>query len=617
MIECTNCHTANSDDAQRCIKCGRPLAGSNVALANTPNKASSEPISAPPPPPPAEEPEDEPAEERGRPPKRLVVGTELQHKRYKIEKAVAKGGMGAVYRAFDQHFKKPCAIKEMLDNFSNEEEREQSLQWFNREANMLLELHHAAIPKVFDFFDEHGHNYLVMEFVEGRTLSEVLEQEGQPRGLPEARVRNWAVQVCNVLYYLHSQNPAVIFRDLKPSNIMVTNDEKIKLIDFGIARFSESGGRQATVIMTLGYAPPEQLEGKPQVKSDIFALGATLHRLLTRHDATKNSPSIFDFPTIRSLRPEITPAFDAIIGRALQKNLDARWASAAEMEQAILRLPPAPAGSGPAIAIPGGFPPGVNPVLPPGTIGPPGTIAPPGTGPSARYVNMARASLDQRRFAEAFNIAQQALQLDPNNAQVYKLLGMIHARSMPPDTTRAMAAYQDALRLNPTDAETHRLVGDVFFIIQRRPLEAIKAYQNAIRNNPNDGEAHWLLAQCYEQTNQVEPALAEYREAARLLPRNRLLQVHMGIGQLSLRLNRLQDAERAFVQALQIEAGNVPARHMLAQTYEREGRLQEALRECQAAVNLNRNDMAAQQTLQRLQARLATGNMGGPGGPIR
>ena len=583
-----------------------------MGQSNTPNKAGSDPISAPPPPPPANEREDEePAEERGRAPKRLVAGTELQHKRYKIEKAVAKGGMGAVYRAYDQHFKKVCAVKEMLDNFSNEEERDQSLQWFTREANMLLELHHQAIPRVFDFFAELGHNFLVMEFVEGRTLSEVLEQEGQARGLSEARVRSWAAQTCNVLAYLHSQNPPVIFRDLKPSNIMLTNDDKIKLIDFGIARSFEGAGRQATVIMTLGYAPPEQLEGKPQPKSDLYALGATLHRLLTRHEAVNNKPSIFDFPTVRSLRPEITPAFDSIIGRTLQKDPNARWASATEMEQAILRLPPPPAaGSGPAFPVPGGVSSSANPVVPPGTFS-----GAPGTGPAASYINMARAQLDQKRFQDAFTIAQQALQLDPQNAQVYKLLGMIHARSVPPDTTRAMAAYTSSLQINSNDGETHRLIGDVYLILQRRPVEAIPAYQNAIRNNSNDGEAHRLLGQCYEQTNQPDLALTEYREALRTLPRNLLLPVQLSIGQLCLRLNRLQEAERAFVQALQLDAGNVPARHLLAQTYERENRLQEALRECQAAVNLNRNDLQAQQTLQRLQAKLATGNLGGPGGP--
>ncbi|HEY7347324.1 MAG TPA: protein kinase [Ktedonobacterales bacterium] len=594
------------------MKCHQPL-GSDKS-----DKEERDAISSPPPP-PDEEADSHPkrsGSDKG--PKRLTSGAELQHKRYKIEKAVAKGGMGAVYKAFDQHFKRPCAVKEMLDNFSNEEERDQSLQWFEREAHMLLDLHHQAIPKVFDFFAENGHNYLIMEFVDGKTLAEVLEQEGQPRGLPETRVRSWAAQMCSVLAYLHSQNPPVIFRDLKPSNIMVTGDDKVKLIDFGIAR-SFQGGRQATVIMTLGYAPPEQLEGKPLPKSDIYALGATLHRLLTRHEATNNKPSIFDFPTIRSLRPEISPQFDVLIGRALQKEPNARWVSAGEMEQALLRLPPVlppPGPVGPTIVAnrpPIGAPPLGGP-----PIGAPPTFQQPSgqplSGPSVNYhLNQARALLDQRRFIEALNMARQALQFDRNNPQVYKVLGMIHARSQPPDTTNALAAYQSALQLTPNDAETHRLIGDVFLFVQRRPQEGIKAYQNALLHNPNDGEAHRLLGQCFEQTNQLEPALTEYREAARLLPRS--LAVQMNIGQLCLRMNRLQDAERAFVEALRVDAGSAAARHLLSQVYDREGRLTDALRECEAAVRLNPADAQAQATLQRLRARATTGNQGGSGGP--
>lgn len=609
MRECTNCHTANTDDAEECVKCHQPLES---------NKEGRDPISSPPPP-PDDEPNSDPQRSGGdKGPKRLTAGAELQHKRYRVEKAVAKGGMGAVYKGFDQHFKRACAIKEMLDNFSNEEEREQSLQWFEREAHMLLDLHHAAIPKVFDFFAENGHNYLVMEFVDGKTLAEVLEQEGQQRGLPEARVRSWAAQMCSVLGYLHGQNPPVIFRDLKPSNIMVTSDDKVKLIDFGIAR-SFQGGRQATVIMTLGYAPPEQLEGKPSPKSDIYALGATLHRLLTRHEATNNKPSIFDFPTIRSLRPEISPAFDALIGRALQKDQQARWNSAGEMEQAILRLPPLlppPGTMGPppfAARPPIGAPMGAPMGAPPPTFQASASVSQPLSGPGSAYLMQARALLDQRRFIEALNTARQALQFDQNNPQVYKVLGMIHARSQPPDTTNAMAAYQSALQLNPNDAETHRLIGDVYLFIQRRPLEGITAYQNALRHNPNDAEAHRLLGQCFEQTNQLEPALTEYREAARLLPRS--LAIQMNIGQLCLRLNRLPDAERAFVEALRIDAGSAAARHLLSQVYEREGRLNEALRECEAAVRLNPADTQAQATLQRLRGRAATGNPGGAGGP--
>lgn len=588
------------------MKCHQPL--------DTSNEGQDSVFS---PPPPDDEPNSDPkrnGSDKG--PKRLTPGTELQHKRYRVEKAVAKGGMGAVYRGFDQHFKRPCAIKEMLDNFSNEEDREQSLQWFEREAHMLLDLHHAAIPKVFDFFAENGHNYLVMEYVDGKTLAEVLEEEGQPRGLPEVRVRKWAAQICSVLAYLHNQNPPVIFRDLKPSNIMVTSDDKVKLIDFGIAR-SFQGGRQATVIMTLGYAPPEQLEGKPIPKSDIYALGATLHRLLTRHEATNNKPSIFDFPTIRSLRPEISPTFDALIGRALQKDSQARWTSAGEMEQAILRLPPLLPPPGPMGPPPFGARPPIGAPIGSAPMGGPTTFPPPPSqplsGPGAAYLSQARALLDQRRFVEALSTARQALQFDQRNPQVYKVLGMIHARSQPPDTTNAMAAYQSALQLNPNDAETHRLIGDVYLFIQRRPMEGIAAYQNALRNNPNDGEAHRLLAQCFEQTNQLEPALAEYREAARLLPRQ--LAIQMNIGQLCLRLNRLSDAERAFVEALRIDAGSAAARHMLSQVYEREGRLTEALRECEAAVRLNPADTQAQATLQRLRGRAATGNPGGAGGP--
>jgi serine/threonine protein kinase len=597
VSKCTNCNTENSDSAQVCVKCQQPLPG-----------AGRDPISAPPPPPA----ESDSGGSRERGPKRLTAGTTLQ-KRYLIEKAVAKGGMGAVYRGTDQHFKKACAVKEMLDNFSSDEDRDQALQWFEREAHMLLELHHPAIPRVFDFFAENGHNYLVMEFVEGKTLGEVLEQEGQPRGLQEARVRSWGAQLCNVLAYLHGQNPPVIFRDLKPSNIMVTSDDKVKLIDFGIARSLQAGGGNApvTVIMTLGYAPPEQLEGKPTPLSDLYALGATLHRLLSRHEASNNKPSYFDFPTIRSIRPEISPQFDGLIGKALQKNGEARWRSATEMEQAILRLPPivaAPVAPGPGASLanrPLGAGPGQSSV----SVQPSVAVNPSG-GPSAGYINMALAQLDQRRVNDAFNIAQQALQIDPNNPQVHKLMGKIYARSQPPDAGRAIIAYQAALRLSPSDAESHHLIGDVFFFIQRRPAQAIEAYENAVRYNPNDGEAQRKLGMCYEQTNQLEKAVTAF-EAARQL--NRSMVVLMSLGRLYLRMNRLPEAERTFGDAVRLDTSNAEARFLLSQVYEREGRLVDAVRECEYAVRLNPADVQANQNLQRLRARQATGGLGGPG----
>src|SRR6266700_1313627 len=253
---------------------------------------------------------------------RLSKGVVLSEGRYVIENLVAAGGMGAVYRATDKRFNRPCAVKEMLDEFRNEGERAQAIEWFSREATMLLDLNHPCIPRVRDFFLDNGKHYLVMDFIDGRTLSDVLEKEGNvvgangARGVIETRARSWAQQICSVLGYLHNQVPPIVFRDLKPSNIMVTNRDEVKLIDFGIARTFQSQ-RQSTIIMTFGYAPPEQLHGMPEPRSDIYALGATLHRVLTNHDAANNNPAIFSFPPVRSLRPDISPAFEQIVMKAL------------------------------------------------------------------------------------------------------------------------------------------------------------------------------------------------------------------------------------------------------------------------------------------------------------
>src|SRR5256886_6846476 len=278
--------------------------------------------------------------------RRLPAGTLLSSGRYKIEQSVAAGGMGAVYRAIDVRFDdEPCAVKEMLDDFQKDVDRNQAVEWFKREAKLLLKLNHSYIPRVRDSFVENDRHYLVMDFIEGRTLTELLEKEGNvpgfegAHGVSEARARSWAQPLCNVLAYLHRQNPPIIFRDLKPSNIMVTDQDEIRLIDFGIARTFQSQ-RQSTIIMTIGYAPPEQLHGMPEPRSDLYALGATLHRMLTHHDAANNKPGIFSFPPIRALRPDVSVAFEQVIMRALSPVLEQRWSSAAEMERAIINLPP-------------------------------------------------------------------------------------------------------------------------------------------------------------------------------------------------------------------------------------------------------------------------------------
>ena len=541
--------------------------------------------------------------------RRLSPGTALSGQRYNIEKLVASGGMGAVYRAIDTRFHRPCAVKEMLDEFQNESDRKQAVEWFEREATLLLDLNHPCIPRVRDFFVEMGKHYLVMDYIDGRTLNDVLENQSDvagvngARGVLEARARSWGQQLCSVLSYLHRQTPPIIFRDLKPSNIMVTDKDEIKLIDFGIARTFQTK-IQSTVIMTIGYAPPEQLHGMAEPRSDLYALGATLFRVLTRHDAANNKPSIFSFPPLRSLRPDISPAFEQVMMKALSPTLEQRWSSAAEMEKAILTLPPV--SSNPPLAtqfVPQNMPHLNNPLTPSS-----GGVRISGTqtqhtmlGPAGGHITAALNYVNLNRLDEARSAIMLAHTLEPNNAIVHRIFGQIFARRKPPLIEQAMKAYLHSLELNPEDAETHKLIGDVSLFLRRQPLAAIKAYTESLRLNPNDFESHQRLAQCYEETNQLEPALREFQEAVRLAPKTVQASLHQHVGQLALRLHNLPVAERAFVAALTINPADHPTRFQLSQVYEQEGKLVDAERECSYVVAMI---PAAQPVLQRIKMRL-------------
>src|SRR6266568_6979568 len=426
--------------------------------------------------------------------RRLASGTILSTGRYKIEKSVAAGGMGAVYRAIDSRFNRPCAVKEMLDEFQSDNERTQAVEWFGREAALLLDLNHPCIPRVRDFFVEGGKHYLVMDFIEGKTLGEVLEKEGNvvgvngTRGVPEARARSWAQQLCSVLSYLHRQTPPIIFRDLKPSNIMVTDNNEVKLIDFGIARTFQTQ-RQSTIIMTIGYAPPEQLHGMPEPRSDIYALGASIHRVLTHHDAANNKPGIFSFPPVRTLRPDISPAFEQVLVKALAPAIEHRWSSAAEMERAIMNLPPLSA----LVQLP----PMISSPQPGGDRATPASVvinhSSGGlTGPGGGFIRVAQDRLNAGRVDEAYSSIQSAFVVEPNNPLVHKIFGQVFAWRRQHEL--AIQAYNRSLGFNPNDPETHKFVGDVYLILQQLPVQAIPAYTQSLRLNPYDIEAHQRLA---------------------------------------------------------------------------------------------------------------------------
>lgn len=269
----------------------------------------------------------------------LQAGTILQH-RYLIEQILGMGGMSTVYLGRDLRFRdvvRACAIKEMHQTSSDSQTRLLKLSLFEREAALLATLSHPAIPKVYDFFEESGKAYLVIELIPGRDLASTLEHLGRP--VDEASIIHWAVQICNVLAYLHQHEPEpVVFRDMKPSNIIVTPEERIVVVDFGIARLFKESETRGTIIGTEGYAPPEQYRGVVHPLGDIYSLGATLHHLLTGIDPRTEPPFTFQERAIHTYNAAISPQLEGIVMRALQYDAGARFQSAQEMRAHLLAL---------------------------------------------------------------------------------------------------------------------------------------------------------------------------------------------------------------------------------------------------------------------------------------
>lgn len=250
-------------------------------------------------------------------------------KKYRIINFIKAGGVGAVYKACDLNEKKLFAVKELL-NTSQEEETNNVLLRFKREAKILSELSHPSLPGIIDYFVIQNRYYLIIDYIEGKDLEEILAEEGE---LTELQVVDWAVQICDVLDYLHHKIPPIIYRDIKPSNIMLRNDGKIMLIDFGIARTITPEEKEYTMtsIGTIGYVSPEQYKGKPEPRSDIYSLGVTIYKLLTG-----TVPLPFSLKPIKKLRPNISDNLEAIIMKAVMMKASKRFSDTQEMKNALL-----------------------------------------------------------------------------------------------------------------------------------------------------------------------------------------------------------------------------------------------------------------------------------------
>jgi serine/threonine protein kinase, bacterial len=298
QVLCTNCHRTNRLGAKFCGGCGSLLPSQPSGFGTG-----------------------------------LLPTNSIVNNRYIIIRKIGQGGMGAVYQVTDtQDGHRVLALKEMSDSAVDPPDRPQMVAQFQQEAILLQRLNHANLPYVTDKFSIGDRHYLVMEYINGRTLQQMLDDTQQP--FPEPLVLHWTDQLCDVLGYLHNQNPKIIFRDLKPDNIMITTDNQVKLIDFGIVRFFKPGKKKDTILLgTKGYAAPEQWgAGQTDERSDVYSLGVTLFHLLTAVDPESY---VLNIPNVRQFNPSISPQTEQLVSKATRPNTQERFASMQQMRQAL------------------------------------------------------------------------------------------------------------------------------------------------------------------------------------------------------------------------------------------------------------------------------------------
>jgi serine/threonine protein kinase/ABC-type branched-subunit amino acid transport system substrate-binding protein len=304
-MECPYCKAQNRDGVRYCGNCGK-------FIAETPSRKTNEGIS--------------------NPSRSLTPGSRLQGGRYVIKEVLGQGGMGAALLAIDNRLDgKSVVIKELLSENTDPTRFQDDVRNFKREVAILAHIDHPLIPNVTDHFQEGTRYFMVQEYVEGENLENLLERTKQPMEERDALI--CSAEALDVLEYLAAQTPPIVHRDIKPANIIIgVKDKRAHLVDFGIARAEvvrNAQRQQTSALGTPGYAPPEQYQGNADPRSDLYALGATLHHVLTMRDPRDYPP--FTYPPVRSLNARLSPEIERVLTRALSNNIDQRYQSADEM----------------------------------------------------------------------------------------------------------------------------------------------------------------------------------------------------------------------------------------------------------------------------------------------
>ena len=255
------------------------------------------------------------------------IGTIIDNK-YELKQYINKGGMSVVYLAVNIHLGNRWAIKEIKK--TNEQYNQVFINSVIAEAGLMKDLDHPAFPRIVDIIDTDEYLYLVMDYIEGQTLEQVLNEYGPQ---DEKTVARWAIELCGALSYLHNQNPPIIYRDMKPSNIIIKPNGSLKIIDFGTARvFNPQKANDTVALGTRGFAPPEQYSGRTDARSDIYALGMTMKYLVTG-----NNPCL-EYSSNTYETTQISESMQSIIDKCTEINPDNRYRSCEELANDLARV---------------------------------------------------------------------------------------------------------------------------------------------------------------------------------------------------------------------------------------------------------------------------------------
>lgn len=258
------------------------------------------------------------------------VGQVINNK-YEILKLIGKGGMSRVYLAMDMNIHKPWAVKE-IDKTVKDSNNEVIIQSAIAEANLIKELDHNAIVRIVDIIDEPDKIFIIEDYIDGETLNAIVLRDGAQ---PQDKVIEWAIQICSALEYLHTRKPPIIYRDMKPANVMLKPEGNVKIIDFGIAReYKEQNLEDTKCLGTKGYAAPEQFGGKGQTdaRTDVYCLGVTLYYLVTGKNPCEPPYEIYP---IRHWNPKLSSGLEAIILKCTRPDPNERFQSCAELNYAL------------------------------------------------------------------------------------------------------------------------------------------------------------------------------------------------------------------------------------------------------------------------------------------